>query len=80
MSPIEYSCSACRQKVGWLTVDEVGRASGMTRRTIYNWINRAWVHTRRLPNGRWLVCARSLDSSEHLAYLRRSPGPRRRQL
>ena len=68
--PVEYPCASCGTNVAWLTVSEVRQRTGKARRAIYEWIAQARVHPRRLPNGRWLICARSLEASESLALPR----------
>jgi hypothetical protein len=34
----------------------------VTRRTIYDWILRGLLHVWVLPNGRYLICERSLEA------------------
>jgi hypothetical protein len=75
MPPVEDLCTQCGLTVTWLTVTEVHKKTGKTCRTVYNWINSEWVHARRLPDRWWLICARSVEASPHLAHRYRSPGP-----
>lgn len=56
MRPREFPCEACADVTPWLRASEAARKAGVSRRTIYNWIEREKIHTRNLPGGVWLVC------------------------
>jgi hypothetical protein len=56
-------CAKCGKATTWLSVHGVCRTVGVTRRTVYNWIHRSWVHTRTMPNGWWLICQESLSEA-----------------
>jgi len=58
----------------WLTINEAGDFYGVSRRTVYNWIVRGTLETRRTPGGpqRVLVDVRgwtkpALDAEARLA-------------
>ncbi len=36
---------------------------GVSRSTIYYWMDRGWIHWRLLPSGRRVICMSSLSSS-----------------
>ena len=35
--------------------------AGVSRSTVYYWMDRAWIHWRELPSGRRIICQESLS-------------------
>lgn len=35
--------------------------AGVSRSTVYYWMDRAWIHWRELPSGRRVICQESLS-------------------
>ena len=44
----------------WITLSGACKAMHVSKRTIYNWIGKGWVETRRTPSGNVRVSAASL--------------------
>jgi hypothetical protein len=44
--------------------------AGVSRSTVYYWMDRAWIHWRELPSGRRIIC------QESLSHQARQPDPR----
>lgn len=66
-------CPTCRAIVEWVAVSRARAITGYSRRTIYHWIDRSWMHALKLPNGYWMLCVESLPGvSKRPAIL--SPG------
>ncbi len=53
-------CPECGTETEHVTISRAARNAQVTRTTIYNWLNRALLHTVLRPSGRRLVCTRSL--------------------
>jgi excisionase family DNA binding protein len=43
-----------------VTIRHAAEVVGVTRRTIYRWIEREKVHSLRIASGQWRVCKESL--------------------
>ena len=57
-------CEACGARVRMLTPEEAGRASGLSARTIYRWIEAGQVHFTETAEGLLLVCLNSVFEKE----------------
>jgi hypothetical protein len=55
-----YICCRCGRETVHLSVARASEVAGVTRATMYNWINRDLVHTVVRPSGRKFVCTESL--------------------
>lgn len=55
-----YICYRCGRETVHLSVARASEVAGVTRATMYNWINRGLVHTVVRPSGRKFVCTESL--------------------
>ncbi len=55
-----YFCPYCGRETEHLNVSDAAASAGVTRRTVYNWLNRALVHCVHRPSGRKFICIRSL--------------------
>ncbi|MCU0293158.1 MAG: hypothetical protein MUF10_14390 [Thermoanaerobaculaceae bacterium] len=55
-----YICCRCGRETVHLSVARASDVAGVTRATMYNWINRDLVHTVVRPSGRKFVCTESL--------------------
>jgi hypothetical protein len=57
---VMYFCPFCGRETEHLNVSEAADSAHVTRRTIYNWLERALVHCVHRPSGRKFICVRSL--------------------
>ncbi|MGV8039971.1 MAG: helix-turn-helix transcriptional regulator [Thermoanaerobaculaceae bacterium] len=55
-----YICFRCGHETVHLSVARAADVAGVTRATMYNWINRGLVHCVVRPSGRKFVCTESL--------------------
>lgn len=55
-------CAACGQHVTMLSVQEAAAVAGVTRCTIYRWVEAQTVHFVETPDGVLLICAQSLTA------------------
>jgi predicted DNA-binding transcriptional regulator AlpA len=69
MKPCLFSCTSCHATVEWIPVSRVAAITGVDRRTVYNWMNRDWIHTRTLPSGRRIVCLKSLTGLQRFSLV-----------
>jgi predicted DNA-binding transcriptional regulator AlpA len=53
-------CKTCRKQAAFLPIHLAVILTGNSRRTLYRWMERGWIHWRELPNGRRLLCQESL--------------------
>lgn len=42
--------------------------TGFSRRAMYHWIMRLWVHAQQLKNGYWMICIESLPSKSRRPF------------
>lgn len=53
-------CETCREQAEFLQIYSAIKLVGVSRSTIYYWINKKWIHWCALPSGRRLICRNSL--------------------
>ncbi len=53
-------CETCHQQTEFLQIYSATKLLGVSRSTIYYWINKNWIHWCVLPSGRRLICRNSL--------------------
>jgi predicted site-specific integrase-resolvase len=53
-------CADCACEKEAVPIYKAMSLVGVSRRTIYNWVEKGWVHCTHLPNGRRMVCRDSL--------------------
>ncbi len=61
---VMYFCPFCGRETEHLNVSDAAMAAHVTRRTVYNWLDRALVHCVHHPSGRKFICAPSLVVSD----------------
>lgn len=59
-SPVWELCAECECEVKMLPVEAAAKASGVSPRILYRWIEQDQVHYRELSDGTVLVCENSL--------------------
>jgi hypothetical protein len=57
---VMYFCPFCGRETEHLNVTDAATAAHVTRRTIYNWLDRALVHSVHRPSGKKFICVCSL--------------------
>lgn len=53
-------CPSCQCEVNMLPVDVAAKASGISPRILYRWIEQDRVHYRELADGSVLICKNSI--------------------
>ncbi len=61
---VMYFCPFCGRETEHLSVTDAAASAHVTRRTVYNWLERALVHCVHRPSGRKFICVRSLVVSD----------------
>jgi hypothetical protein len=56
-----FFCEACGRETRFLPMHVARGIAGVSRTTMYYWIQRDWVHCRELASGRRVVCQESLS-------------------
>jgi len=56
-------CERCQKDSNFLPIYAVMKVAGVSRSTIYYWLEHGWVHWRELPSGRRVICQASLSRS-----------------
>jgi predicted site-specific integrase-resolvase len=56
-----FFCDHCRKETKFLPIHASRQAAGISRSTVYYWMDRAWIHWRELPSGRRVICQESLS-------------------
>jgi len=58
-------CPECGRSIKLVAIRTASEIVGVSRKTMYQWIDKGWVSTARIASGRQLVCLTSLlhDSS-----------------
>jgi len=56
-----FFCEHCQNNTRFLPIHFACAVTGVSRRTIYYWMERDWVHWRELPSGRRVICQESLS-------------------
>jgi len=54
-------CQNCQKESNFLPIYLATKVEGVSRSTIYYWLERGWVHCRELPSGRRVICEASLS-------------------
>jgi predicted DNA-binding transcriptional regulator AlpA len=54
-------CDHCQKETHFLTLHSALALAGVSRSTMYYWMERRWIHWRESPSGRRLICEASLS-------------------
>jgi predicted DNA-binding transcriptional regulator AlpA len=71
-----FFCEHCQKETHFLPVHFAVALTGVSRSTMYYWMDRRWIHWRELPSRRRVICKESLshqprhDVSFHLEITR----------
>jgi hypothetical protein len=58
-----FLCEHCGSTTQFASISRVLRILGVSRSTIYQWMQRGLIHWRLLPSGRRMICQASLSIS-----------------
>jgi predicted DNA-binding transcriptional regulator AlpA len=56
-----HFCDHCRKETQFLPLHSAIVLAGVSRSTMYYWMERRWIHWRESPSGRRLICEASLS-------------------
>jgi predicted DNA-binding transcriptional regulator AlpA len=56
-----HFCEYCKKETKFLPLCTAIAVVGVSRSTMYYWMEHHWVHWRELPSGRRLICEASLS-------------------
>jgi predicted DNA-binding transcriptional regulator AlpA len=56
-----FFCEHCTRETQFLPIHFVVALIGVSRSTIYYWMDHGWIHWRELPSGRRIICRESLS-------------------
>lgn len=56
-----FFCDHCHKETKFLPLHSAIALAGVSRSTMYYWMERRWVHWRESPSGRRLICEASLS-------------------
>jgi predicted DNA-binding transcriptional regulator AlpA len=56
-----HFCDHCQQETQFLPLHSAIVLAGVSRSTMYYWMERRWIHWRESPSGRRLICEASLS-------------------
>jgi len=57
-----FPCEHCGCVTQFIGTARAVRLMGVSRSTIYYWMERGWIHWRLLPSGRRVICRAALSS------------------
>lgn len=57
-----FPCEHCGCVTQFIGTSRAVRLMGVSRSTIYYWMERGWIHWRLLPSGRRVICRAALSS------------------
>jgi len=55
-----FLCERCQKQTSFVPIQFACALTGVSRSTIYYWMDRSWVHWLELPSGRRVICQESL--------------------
>lgn len=58
-----FFCEGCQKESNFLPIYAVMKVAGVSRSTIYYWLEHDWVHCLQLPSGRRVICESSISRS-----------------
>lgn len=56
-----FFCEQCCKETEFLPVFKAVKTVGVSRSTIYYWMEHSWIHWRELPSSRKVICVESLS-------------------
>ena len=55
-----FFCDHCKRETHFVPIHKAIRITGVSRSTVYYWIDKEWVHWVQLPSSRRVICEESL--------------------
>ena len=55
-----FFCDECGTPREFVAIHKAQQIAGVSRSSIYHWIEKRWVHRRKIASGRTVICAESL--------------------
>ena len=71
-----FFCEHCGKETKYLPIHMIQQLVGVSRSTVYYWMDRAWIHWRELPSGRRVICRESLSHEARQQNSESSPSAR----
>ena len=62
-----FFCEHCRKVTRFMPIHCASKEIGVSRTTMYTWMQRQQVHWLELPSGRAMICQESLMQRTHTA-------------
>lgn len=56
-----FFCHHCQKETHFLPIQFAVALTGVSRSTMYYWMDRRWIHWRELPSRRRIICKESLS-------------------
>jgi hypothetical protein len=56
-----FFCHHCQKETHFLPIQFAVALAGVSRSTMYYWMDRRWIHWRELPSRRRIICKESLS-------------------
>jgi predicted DNA-binding transcriptional regulator AlpA len=53
-------CPHCQKDTGFVPIQFACALTGLSRSTLYRWMDRGWIHWLEKPNARRVICQESL--------------------
>jgi predicted DNA-binding transcriptional regulator AlpA len=59
-----FFCDHCKRETHFVPIHRAMMITGVSRSTIYYWLEKEWVHWLKLPSSRRIICEESLKRSQ----------------
>ena len=59
-----FFCEVCRRESHFVPIHRAITIAGVSRSTMYYWIDKSWVHWVMLPSKRKVICEESLQRKQ----------------
>jgi hypothetical protein len=56
-----FFCEHCQKETKFHPIHTIQQIAGVSRSTVYYWMDREWIHWQELPSGRRVICRESLN-------------------
>jgi hypothetical protein len=59
-----FFCEQCKKETHFIPIHRAIQIAGVSRSTVYYWIEKGWVHWTHLPSHRRVICEQSLKGGQ----------------